>query len=162
MITETGYQRMDCRFTTEYAYPVKTIDTSITNIKSMRKKDIAIWNKVINWIVDDEILNKNDGSWEFEYGMYGYDIDFIANIRETKVKVRLSFGHDDFNLVFMGDGMGQWSMDNMRVDFHTAPTELKDNLIRLNDYIADKKHILAHNDKEYNSSFSFDIKNLSL
>lgn len=162
MIAETGYQRTDCRFTTEYAYPIKTIDTSITNIKSMRKKDIAIWNKVINWIVDDEILNKNDGSWEFEYGMYGYDIDFIASIRETKVKVRVSFGHDDFNLVFMGDGMGQWSMDNMRVDFNTAPAELKDNLIRLNDYIADKKHILAHNDKEYNSSFSFDIENLSL
>ena len=161
MIMESGYQRTDCRFTPDYAYPMKTMD-NIMNIKSMRKKDIAIWNKVISWIVDDEILNKSDGSWEFEYGMYGYDIDFIATIRETKVKVRVSFGHDDFNLVFIGDGMGQWTMDNMRVDFHTAPAELKDNLIRLNDYIAAKKYILAHNDKEYNSSFSFDIENLSL
>lgn len=162
MNIETGYQRTDCRFTPKCAYPIKAIDTNITNIKSIRKKDIAIWNKVINWIVDDEILNKRDGSWEFDYGMYGYDIDFIASIRKNKVKVRISFGHDDFNLVFMGDGMGEWSMDNMRVDFDTAPAELKDNLIRLNNYIADKKHILAHNDKEYNSSFSFDIENLSL
>lgn len=162
MNTETGYQRTDCRFTPGCVYPIKTIDTSITNIKSIRKKDIAIWNKVINWIVDDEILNKSDGSWEFDYGMYGYDIDFIASVGKTKVKVRISSGHDDFNLVFMGDGMGEWSMDNMRVDLNTAPAELKDNLIRLNNYIADKKHILAHNDKEYNSSFSFDIENLSL
>lgn len=162
MNIETGYQRTDCRFTPECACPIKAIDTNITNIKSIRKKDIAIWNKVINWIVDDEILNKRDGSWEFDYGMYGYDINFIASIRKNKVKVRISFGHDDFNLVFMGDGMGEWSMDNMRVDFDTAPAELKDNLIRLNNYIADKKHILAHNDKEYNSSFSFDIENLSL
>lgn len=162
MNTETRYQRTDNRFTTEYAYPIKTIDTSTTNIKSMRKKDIAIWNKVINWIVDDEILNKNDGSWKFDYGIYGYDIEFIATVRETKVKIRVSFGHNDFNLMFIGDDMSLWSTDNMRVYFDTAPTELKDNLIRLNNYIVDKQSILAHNDKEYNSSFSFDIENLSL
>ena len=162
MNTETRYQRTDNRFTTEYAYPIKTIDTSTTNIKSMRKKDIAIWNKVINWIVDDEILNKNDGSWKFDYGIYGYDIEFISTVRETKVKIRVSFGHNDFNLMFIGDDMSLWSTDNMRVYFDTAPTELKDNLIRLNNYIVDKQSILAHNDKEYNSSFSFDIENLSL
>ena len=161
MIMESGYQRTDCRFTTEYAYPI-TAAGVINTPKSMRKKDIAIWNKVISWIVDDEILNKNDGSWEFDSGVYGYDIVFIANIRDRKVKIRISYGHDSFNLTFSGEGTGKFLSDNMSVYLCNAPNELKDNLTRLNNYIEDKKHILMHNDKEYSSSFSFDIENLSL
>ena len=161
MIKESGYQRTDCRFTSDYVCPMKTID-NIMNIKSMRKKDIAIWNKVISWIVDDEILNKTDGSWEFDSGVFGYDIVFIANIKDRKVKIAISYGYNSFNLTFKGEGTGKFLSDNMSVYLCNAPSELKDNLIRLNSYIEDKKHILMHNDKEYSSSFSFDIENLSL
>lgn len=127
----------------------------------IRKKDMDIWNKIIGWIVDDGVLDKTDNSWEFRNYGVNYEISLKVKVNGKNAQANIHYFCGGLNLNFINFNENK-VYEFMQIELDNAPPEFKNNLIRLNDYINDKKHLLIFNDKEYNCSVSFDANALTL